>query len=393
MFDVVSLLLFSAAATGVSLLLLQLITLRIHLRRPRKLMRVARPISILKPLCGVDDDLEENLEIFATLDYPTYEVLLGVRSPSDPAFPIALACARRHPDRVRVIVQRGEPGLNPKVNQLITLEREARFGIVVVSDSNVRVRPGYLEEIAAALEEPDVGLVTNPIVGVGEQRLGSLLDNLQLVTHTAPGTISAKLLAGKDIVVGKSMAMRRADVARLGGFASVKDVLAEDYVLGLAIVRKLGKRVFLGGPIENVSERRPLAHFVSRYHRWSVLQRKMVGLPAYFAQLLLNPIVLALAALAASPRPSSLAVFGGVCAAKIAIDATCSLLLRGGFPPAGLAAIPLKDTISAWAWLVGLFRSTVEWRGNRLVVLDGTRLSTPRGEVDFAEAQAEQEAA
>ncbi|AKU91992.1 ceramide glucosyltransferase [Vulgatibacter incomptus] len=393
MFDAISLTLFAAAATGLTILALQLVTLRLHLRRPPKRMTSARPISILKPLCGVDDDLENNLEHFATLDYPSYELLLGVRSPSDPAYPLALACASRHPERVRVIVQRGEPGLNPKVNQLITLEREARFGIVVVSDSNVRVRPGYLDEIAANLEDPTVGLVTHPIAGVGEQRLGSLLDNLHLVTHCAPGTISAKLLAGRDIVVGKSMAMRRIDVARLGGFASVKDVLAEDYVLGLAVGRKLRKSVSLGAPIENVSERRPLSHFVSRYHRWSVLQRKMVGLPAYLAQLLLNPIVLALLGLAAAPNTTSLLVFAGICATKIMIDATCGLLLRDGFRLLGLAAIPLKDVIVAWAWLVGLVRDTVEWRGNRLVVLEGTRLASSEGEVDFGDAQAEPEVA
>ncbi len=374
-----SLFLFAAAAVGLTILAVQTIALRIHLRQRRAPAEMATPISILKPLCGVDDDLEANLEHFATLDYPAYELLLGVRSIDDPAWPLALACARRHPAHVRVVLQRGTPGLNPKVNQLITLEAAARYEIVVISDSNVRVREGYLQEIAAGLADPRVGLVTHPIVGVGEQRLGSLLDNLHMVTHCAPGIVAAKLVAGRDVVIGKSMALRRKDVARLGGFASVKDVLAEDYVLGLAVTGLLGLRVLVGGPIENVSERRPIAHFVARYQRWGVLQRKLVGLPAYCAQLLLNPIVVALAGLALAPDRVALATFAGIVAVKIAIDACNGLILRGGLPIAALAAIPLKDLLVAGAWLGGLLRDTVDWRGNRLLVLAGSRLATLDG--------------
>src|SRR5439155_12021378 len=125
--------------------------------------RLRRGISILKPLCGLDDDLVANLESFVAIDYAPYEVLLGVRDRHDAAYPIALALARRFPRRVRVVLQRGAPGLNPKVNQLATLARAARYEIVVVSDSNVRVPDGYLDEIAAHLEDPRVGLVTHPI--------------------------------------------------------------------------------------------------------------------------------------------------------------------------------------------------------------------------------------
>ncbi len=380
MFDAISLLLFVAAATGLAILGIQLVTLRMHMRRPRPITTKFKPISILKPLCGVDDGLEANLEQFATLDYPNYELLLGVRDLEDPALPLAEACARRHPARVRVVIQRGEPGMNPKVNQLITLERVACHPILVISDSNVRLRPGYLEEIAAGLSDPGVGLVTHPIVGVGEERLGSLLDNLHMVGNCATGTVSAKTIVDRDIVVGKSMAMRRSDLRSLGGFEAVKDVLAEDYVMGLAVVRQLRKRVLLGKPIENVSARRPLSHFISRYYRWSVLQRKMVGLPAYCAQLLLNPIVLALVGAAVAPSRKALLLLAAATVAKIAVDAAAGLMLRGGFPLHALALIPLKDLLVAWAWLVGLVRNTVDWRGSRLVVLRGTRLAVSDGQ-------------
>ena len=91
----------------------------------------ARPgISILKPLCGVDDDLEANLAQFASLDYPRYEVLLGVKDTRDPAYAVARAAVARWPQVMRLVLQEGEPGLNPKVNQLVTLSSEARYDAV-----------------------------------------------------------------------------------------------------------------------------------------------------------------------------------------------------------------------------------------------------------------------
>ena len=137
----VSQLLFVGAAFGLLLYALQLVAVALHKRAPSRTPRLRRGISILKPLCGLDDDLAANLECFAALDYAPYELLLGVRDRHDAAYPLALAFAKRFPKRVRVVLQRGTPGLNPKVNQLATLARAARYELVVVSDSNVRVSP------------------------------------------------------------------------------------------------------------------------------------------------------------------------------------------------------------------------------------------------------------
>jgi ceramide glucosyltransferase len=333
-------------------------------------------MSILKPLCGIDDRLEENLSSFATLDYRDYEVLLGVRNTSDPAWPVALAAVRRWPSRFRVVVQQGEAGLNPKVNQLIGLARAARHDLLVVSDSNVRVEAGYLSGIAEAFGDPVVGLVTHPVAGVFERRLGSLFDNLHLAGSVAPGMVGAKRLAGQDVVVGKSMALRRADLDALGGFAAVKDVLAEDYVLGRWMGERLGRRVAVARtPVMNVNERRGLQDFYGRYARWSVMQRKAVGTPLFVAQVLLNPILLATLALPLLPGPAGLPLLLGVCLAKAAVDGANARLLRpGGFAVPDLVLVPAKDLLFGVAWLHGLLSDEVVWRGHRLRVRRGTRL-------------------
>lgn len=370
---------FAAAAVGLALYAVQLAAVVAH-GRVRWLAPPRRPgISILKPLCGVDDDLAANLDVFAALDYPIYEVLLGVRDPSDPAYPVAVAAARRHPRRLRVVVQRGAPGLNPKVNQLLTLARAARFGLFVVSDSNVRVAPGYLAEIAAALADPRVGLVTHAVAGVGERRLGALMDNLHLCASVGAGMIGAKRVANQDVVVGKSMALRRRDLDALGGFGVVADVLAEDYLLGRMVPARLGKKVVVAPtPVHNVSERRSARDFYRRYRRWSVIHRQAIGGRIYAAQLLLHPSFVAAVGLALHPSPRALAAFALVVALKLAYDAAALHLLRGGrVPLATVVASPLKDALLAAAWLSGLVRRDIDWRGNRLRVLAGTRLAAP----------------
>lgn len=389
MVDALSGTLFALAAVGLAAAVVQALALRAHLRGADPAPRGTPLVSILKPLCGVDDDLEANLASFAALDYPRYEVLLGVRTRRDPAHAVARAAAARWPGRFRVLLQRGEPGANPKVNQLVTLAAEASGDVLVVSDSNVRVHASYLSEIAALLEDPRVGLVTHAIAGVGEERLGSLLDNLHLAGAIAPGVVAAQRLAGREVVVGKSMAFRSADLAALGGFLAVKDVLAEDYVLGLLVGERLGKRVAISRrAVENVSRRRGVGHFLSRYARWAVLQRQAVGPAVYAAQALMNPVLLATSGFLVAPGAESLAALAGTCGTKIAVDAAAARALRpGGFRLRQLAAIPAKDLLFGAAWAYGLVRDEVSWRGNRLRVLRGTRIAPPAVvAVDAAEA-------
>lgn len=376
---IVSVTLFAAALLGLVFLTAQCLALVLHLRRRSPVPGMTPSISVLKPLCGLDDGLADNLASFANLAYPEYEVLLGLRHADDPALGVAREAARRWPGRFRIVFQRGEPGHNPKVNQLITLARAARHDVLVVSDSNVRVEPRYLAGIAAALEDEEVGLVTHPIAGLGEIGLGSVLDHLHLAGSIAPGVVAAKRLAGRDIVVGKSMALRRRDLAALGGFEAVKDVLAEDYVMGTMVSTVLGKRVAVGpSPIQNVSERRTVGEFAARYRRWSVLQRQAVGPVVYSAQVLLNPVLLATVAAALARTAGAVGLLAATCAAKMALDGSSARALRaGGFTLRQLALVPAKDLVVGSAWLYGLFRRDVAWRGTRLVVRRGTRIELP----------------
>jgi ceramide glucosyltransferase len=372
--------LFAVAALGVVLSLVQLVTLRLHLSPARPAVFPRPPISILKPLCGVDDDLEANLASFAALDYPSYEVILGVRDRADRAWRAAETAVRRWPGTFRLALQQGEPGLNPKVNQLIGLAAAARHDLLLVSDSNVRAPAGYLDDVARHMADPTVGLVTHPVGGVGETTLGSALENLQASSAVGPATVAVKRLVGRDVVVGKSMAFRRGDLAALGGFRSVRNVLAEDFVLGVKVSRKLGKRVAIGSvAIPAVSERRTVSGFLSRYGRWCVMQRKIAGTPVYAAQVLLYPLPFALIGLAVAPGPQALAAAILVWLAKAALDEGTARALRGsGFGPRVIWLSPIKDALFLVAFGRAFGENTVEWRGNRLLVQAGSRLERLR---------------
>ncbi len=368
------------ASVGLALVLVQLAAACARRREPAATGR-RTDISILKPLCGLDDELAENLASFAALEGARYEVLLGVRDVDDAAYPVALGACARRPDVFRLVVQEGSPGENPKVNQLVTLAAAARYDLLLVSDSNVRVDPGYLREVAAAFADPTVALATSPIVGSDGPGLGARMDALPLTGSVGPGVIAAKRLARQDVTIGKSMAIRVRDLEAIGGFEAVADVLAEDQVIGRLVRRRPERRVvLLGTPVVNVSRTRTARSFFERYRRWSVIHRQIVPLPLYAGELLLQPTALALLAAILAPGAATLGAFVAALLLRAAFDQLAALRLRGeGLSWLTIALGPVKEALLALAWCQGLVSDVVVWRGKRLRVLPGTRLAAAPG--------------
>jgi len=390
--DVASIIFFAVAVVGVPMVALQTAFLGRFLRRPAS--RPTRPgpaISILKPLSGLDDGLLENLESFAALDYPEYEVLLGMKSADDGAMAAAQRMVERWPERFRIVLQQGAPGLNPKVNQLITLAKAARHDVLLVSDASVRVGDGYLPEIAAWLEDPAIGLVTHVMAATGERTLGSLFDNLYLMSHYSAGAIAADEATGQPMVNGKSLVFRRADLEAMGGFDAVRDYAAEDFILGRWVGRVLGRKVAFARNIpQTISMRRTVGAYLKRYERWTVMQRFGVGYGLYAAHTFMYPILHASLALVLCPSAKGLALWGAIAAAKSALDYTQSRMIRpGSFSLWALFLGPVNDLLIGWMWCHGLLHDRLVWRGNLLEVTKGTRLVPIRpAEATLPEAEA-----
>ena len=146
------------------------------------------PVTIFKPLKGLDEELEENLRSFFQLDYPCYQLLFCVADADDPAIAVVRKLLGEFPDHdAQLVVGCPAFGLNPKVESLAAMDRHRKHDVILISDSNVRARPSYLRETACYLAEPGVGLVTNLFAGVGEVHPGAVLENLQLNGFIAGG--------------------------------------------------------------------------------------------------------------------------------------------------------------------------------------------------------------
>lgn len=335
------------------------------------------PISILKPLKGVDEGLEENLESFAALPYPRFQLILGIASEDDPAVELAQRVKARHPRRdIQVVVGEVQIGRNPKVNLLQAMLPHARYDLCLISDSNVRAHPGYLRRTVAAMDDPRIGVVSNPVVGTGERTAAAAMENLHLSGFIASVNIAAKALAGLDAVVGKSMLLRKRALADIGGLTAVRNVLAEDQLIAKKMMEVGWKVRLVGEPVQNVNIDWSLRQLVERHARWARIRIRLVPW-SYPLEIFGNPVVLALLATLFG-QVDGPGLLAGTVAAKIALDAAASLGVRGALPPRlWILLSPVKDLLLFAVWFVPFVDSEVSWRGNTLRITKGTRLVSP----------------
>ena len=193
----------------------------------------AAPISVLKPLAGADEGLEANLRSFFLQDHPQYELLFGVRDSADPAAAVVQALIAKFPTRTARLLITGEPPYpNAKVYSLERMVVEARYDVLVMSDSDIRVQPGFLSSIAAEFGDPGVALATCPYRAVAGASFWSQLEAEGMNTDFLAGLLVARLVEGMKFAVGPTIAARKQALAAIGGFTKLKDYLAEDFIMG-----------------------------------------------------------------------------------------------------------------------------------------------------------------
>ncbi|MHB8870299.1 MAG: ceramide glucosyltransferase [Thermoleophilia bacterium] len=371
---------------------LQLLATWRHLRSPRKRpsagshtpeasREMLPPVSILKPISGLEDRLAANLESFFRLKYPAYELVFCFQDPSDPALPLVRAHVRRHPDvDAQIVVGNYRGGLNPKVCNLIPGYQSARHELILISDANVSVSPRYLTEAVSHLRDPRVGLVSHVVRGVGGRTLGADLDNGCLNTFIV-GSVSLLYKLGYSCVIGKSMLIRRRDLEELDGLESLQDYLAEDFILAQRM-RAAGRTVVISAaPVDRVAVSGGARAFTRRYIRWNAMRRTIAG-PAYALEILANPTFLAMVLVGVTlatggPERPTIVMAAIAVGAKMALDAGSQLLLGTPLKPRHVFLTPVRDLLLAYAWAAGFWSRSVTWRGTRVSLGPGSLLSRP----------------
>jgi ceramide glucosyltransferase len=346
------------------------------------------PVSILKPLRGLDDNLFDNLASFCTQDYPSYEIIFCLQDINDPAYKVASKVKEKSPERnITIVVENCNIGLNPKVNNLIPAYRRARHPYILISDSNVMVDENYLKEIMGHTADPSVGLVSNLIRGIGGRSLGALFENLHLNSFVIGSVSFLDRVLGMPCVVGKSMLMKKDDLEALGGLAAFKDILAEDFIIGREM-RRSGKKVVLSNYLVcNVNEYWSVKRFLNRHTRWGKIRWKIGGIK-YISELLANPVfIAALPLLFRGPSRETLSLAAFVGLIKVLGDSLTGRTIASSAAitydhkqsPLIYFLAPLKDILIGILWFVPLLSSTVVWRGNRYLIEQDSRLIPGHG--------------
>jgi len=333
------------------------------------------PLSILKPLKGLDDDLFDNLASFCNQDYPEYEIIFALEEEDDPALKVAHKIKEMYPHKkISIVVKQTDYALNPKVNNLIAAYEASQFPFFLISDSDVRVDNNYLMEITRPMEDPHVGLVNNLIRGIGSRTLGSLLENLHLNSFVIGNTALLTKFFKMPLVMGKSMLVRKEAFEEIGGFAAVKNVLAEDYIIGRLIHDK-GKRIVTSGYVINaVNHYRTMKQFFKRHARWGKLRWKIVGFK-YIAELISNAVFIAcLSLVVLGPTPRTIALAATASLVTIIGDYWLGKQIRSAHHFAHYLLAPIKDIIIGVMWFVPFFDRTVMWRRHRYKITKGSYL-------------------
>lgn len=335
-----------------------------------------KPVSILKPLKGLDPDIKENLESFFRLDYPEFEIIFSVEDTADPVNGIVEELIKQYPNvHAKLICGAINWGPNPKVNNLIKSYSVAKYDFILITDSNVRVPEEYLLHVVDKMK-PDVGVVTTCIAARDAKGLGGRLEAMCMNTFNARWFHAASAL-GEPMVFGKSMLFRRSVAELFGGLPSLFPFLAEDYMMGKRM-KEMGLKIALMDiPVVQHIGYWKLVTFWKRQLRWGRL-RKSHSLFFF----LIEPAGSALVSGAIGAWALHHLVgfpFWAFFFLHIAIWAGCDALLMKkldrNLTASSFLYWLLREILSVPLWIHILCGNTINWRGNHLALKSGGRLA------------------
>jgi ceramide glucosyltransferase len=333
------------------------------------------PVTMLKPIYGLERNLERNLRSALSQDYPDYQVVMSVQRLDDPALPLLRRLEQEYgPERATVVAVQSEPVVNGKVQNLENGLSAARHDILVISDSDVFTPADYLARIAAPLRDADVGYVCTLYKGVDAR---SWYEQLELLTYNAefiPSSVFAYRTGASGLCLGASVALRRTTLEAVGGLASLADYLVEDYELGRRILQRGQRMVFLPYFVDLTVDLDSAKSWWRHQIYWD--QNTRAARPVGFAASMLTravPFALLYAALRLFD-PLGLLILLAAIAVRLGTAAGNALLLRDRATLRALWLLPLRDLAGLLFWVLAMGKRTFVWRGYEFELARGGRI-------------------
>lgn len=341
--------------------------------RAKALPDFAPPVSVLKPVHGVDFASHENFVSFCKQDYPEYEILFCVNELSDPAVAVAQQVMSEFPERhIRILSGAPRLGANRKVNNLALLTKEARYEMIVQSDGDVRVGPKYLREVVAPFVDSAVGVVSCFYRGIAQPNLGAELEDAGATSDFFAGALVADWLEGITFALGASVATRKSWLQKIGGYEALANLLADDYEIGNRIHKAGGRVLLCREPVWTVYPAQTIEGFWEHQVRWARTVR--IVRPASFFGLIFTH-GLPWAVLAAVIAPAGWMGVSYLCGYLALRLVTAWVVGVWGVGDEVLRRklwlVPLRDAIHFVVWVAGFASNRVNWGGVEYTIRKG----------------------
>jgi len=362
-------------------LLLAMVGVMRFARKTRRanMARGLDPVTVLKPICGHEPELLENLRSFCDQDYTTYQVIFAVRDPNDPAIPVIKKVIGEFPDKdLSLVVNERVHGGNLKASNLANMFETARYNIIVVADSDMRVRRDYLHAVAAPFLNPEVGAATCLYSGTGGKNLASRMGAMFINDWFLPSALIPSLLVDLKFCFGATMAIRREVLSAIGGFEDLANYLADDYMLGKA-TSELGYKVALVPyVVENMVFEDSFRSLFLHEIRWARTIRSVQ--PVGYAMSFITEVfpLSLLAAITVYVQTSSLAWAALPVVVALGLRTALHYLVVTKLAGGGAGSpwlIPVRDVFSLVVRICSFFGRVVQWRGQVMIVRPDSRLN------------------
>jgi ceramide glucosyltransferase len=322
-------------------------------------------VTIFKPLKGLEANTRECLKSFLSQAYQPYQVIFGVRNPEDPVVTLLRELQETYKGQdIDLVFCPENLGLNPKISSLRQMEAQARYDLLVIADADVKVGPDFLSLVAAALQEPGMGLVSCPYRFGPAPALGAKLEALSIAADFIPSVATAHYVEGIRFALGAAMALNRRALQAIGGFAPLADFLADDYQLGWRVAEAGWGVKILPYVVETQNPGLSLTDYLVHQLRWARTYR-VCRPKGFLAYGITHALVYSLALLLATgAAPWAL----GWAAATLTLRWTLSGLsewtcLRGHLTRNDFWLLPVKDLLSFGLWAASFLGDRVTWGG------------------------------